>query len=90
MSLWHKRAGVATNESAVSGGIWTKERSPLCLLVVGHCLHQDEEEEGEADHEVQQAEVDGAEGAVEGGEGEAEEEEVLVETDEQQVEGSPA
>ena len=59
-------------------------------MVVGHRLHQDEEEEGEADHEVQQAEVDGAEGAVEGGEGEAEEEEVLVETDEQQVEGSPA
>ena len=62
----------------------------VLLLVVRHGLHQDEEEEGDGDQEVQQAEAGGAEGAVEGGEGEAEEEEVLVETDEEKVEGGPA
>ena len=31
VSLWHKRAGVATNQSPVSGWIWTNESGPLCL-----------------------------------------------------------
>ena len=30
MSLWHKSAGVATNQSTVSGWIWTNESADLC------------------------------------------------------------
>ena len=31
VSLWRSNIMIPTNQSTVSGGIWTNERSPLCL-----------------------------------------------------------